>query len=533
MPAKITKSVILLVIPLIISSFTHLWNPLGFPPFFVDEGHYMRRTLQVLNGLGVQESVAVYDYPYDHPYFGQLFLAGLLWITGYPSSLQVSDGPDLKNSIEMLHSMPRIIMGILAVLDTLLIFKITELYYNRNVAFFASILFAAMPITWMFRMILLDTLLLPFLLLSILFLLYYRNRQIKQLDRVSAGLGNKRSLFMVILSGIFFGLALFTKESAVFMIPPLLYLILSSKSPTGQSIKRFRILATWFIPVGFFLFLWPAIAIFQHQFDNWISGVSYQVVRQEKELSTTLQSLFSIDPVIMILTLIALVLATKKEYLFLLWIIPYSLFILILGANVRYFHFIPLVPAFCILSGNLVVKFSQIGNKNRMVVRYILVTSIVIFGLVCTILLVSTNLTTIYFNLYPLIVKAFPSQHNDGNNAVTMIGSHWMRNFYWIPKYIFNKNLDFKVADPILFFNGTQPSSKTMLLISRNLNSEIRDAKLNDAFITQLRSITYNTSVIGTINENWTALGYPHIYPYNVFDILLGPLGKVDLRTNY
>ena len=101
----------------------------------------MRRTLQVLNGLGVQESVAVYDYPYDHPYFGQLFLAGLLWITGYPSSLQVSDGPDLKNSIEMLHSMPRIIMGILAVLDTLLIFKITELYYNRNVAFIASILF--------------------------------------------------------------------------------------------------------------------------------------------------------------------------------------------------------------------------------------------------------------------------------------------------------------------------------------------------------------------------------------------------------
>ena len=167
----------------------------------------------------------------------------------------------------------------------------------------------------------------PFLLLSILFLLYYRNRQIKQLDRVSAGLSKKRSLFMVILSGIFFGLAVFTKESAVFMIPPLLYLILSSKSPTGQSIKRFKIFAAWFVPVGFFLFLWPAIAIFQHQFDNWISGVSYQVVREEKELSTTLQSLFSIDPVIMILTVIALVLATKKEYLFLLWIIPYSLFI--------------------------------------------------------------------------------------------------------------------------------------------------------------------------------------------------------------
>ena len=50
-----------------------------------------------------------------------------------------------------------------------------------------------------------DTLFLPFLLLSILFLLYYRNRQIKQLDRVSAGLV-RTGLFMVILSGIFLDL---------------------------------------------------------------------------------------------------------------------------------------------------------------------------------------------------------------------------------------------------------------------------------------------------------------------------------------
>ena len=201
--AKKTNPIILLAIPLIISSFTHIWNPVGFPPFFVDEGHYMRRTLQVLNGLGPQESISVYDYPYDHPYFGQLFLAGLLWITGYPGS-QVSEAAELKNSIEILHSIPRIIMGILAVVDTLLIFKIAELIYNRNVAFIASILFAVMPISWMFRMILLDTLLMPFLLLSIFLLLYYRN-QVTKSDRAEET--NKRSFLLVILSGISFGLA--------------------------------------------------------------------------------------------------------------------------------------------------------------------------------------------------------------------------------------------------------------------------------------------------------------------------------------
>lgn len=524
--AKKTNPIILLAIPLIISSFTHIWNPVGFPPFFVDEGHYMRRTLQVLNGLGPQESISVYDYPYDHPYFGQLFLAGLLWITGYPGS-QVSEAAELKNSIEILHSIPRIIMGILAVVDTLLIFKIAELIYNRNVAFIASLLFAVMPISWMFRMILLDTLLMPFLLLSIFLVLYYRN-QVTKSDRAEET--NKRSFLLVILSGISFGLAVFTKESAVFMLPLLLYLMLSTKSSTGPQVKRSRLLATWFVPVIFFLLLWPAIALFQHQFDNWIHGVLYQVVREDKELSATLQSLFTIDPILMILTVIALVLTSKKEYMFLIWIVPYLLFLAILGANVRYFHFIPLVPAFCILSANLLINFSQ--KIKRKIVPYIIVLTIVIIGIVSTSLLVSVNLTAIYFNLYSFIVEALPSHENDANKAVTMIGSHWMRNFFWIPQYILNKNLIFKDADPILF-HGTHPSEKIMFLVTRNLYSKIRDNKLNDDYTKQLRSISYNSSLIGAFKENWTALAYPHTYPYNVFDTLLGSLGKVDVRTNY
>jgi hypothetical protein len=35
----------------------------------------MRRAMQVLKGMGPQESTKTYPYPYDHPYFGQLFLA--------------------------------------------------------------------------------------------------------------------------------------------------------------------------------------------------------------------------------------------------------------------------------------------------------------------------------------------------------------------------------------------------------------------------------------------------------------------------
>ena len=74
---------------------------------------------------------------YDHPYFGQLFLAGALGIVGYPDLLnpRISD----IYSIEMLHLLPRLLMGILAVFDTFLIYKIAERRYsNRNIAFIGS-----------------------------------------------------------------------------------------------------------------------------------------------------------------------------------------------------------------------------------------------------------------------------------------------------------------------------------------------------------------------------------------------------------
>ena len=67
-------------------------------------------------------------------------------------------------------------MGILAVIDTFLIYKIAERRYNRNVAFIAAILFAVMPYTWLIRYVLIEPIQLPFLLTSILLALYSGNR---------------------------------------------------------------------------------------------------------------------------------------------------------------------------------------------------------------------------------------------------------------------------------------------------------------------------------------------------------------------
>ena len=69
-------------------------------------------------------------------------------------------------------------MGLLAVIDTFLVYKIAERRYNRTVAFIAAILFAVMPISWLLRRILLDNIVLPFLLCSILFAV-----SVKRLDK--------------------------------------------------------------------------------------------------------------------------------------------------------------------------------------------------------------------------------------------------------------------------------------------------------------------------------------------------------------
>src|SRR5437588_8840567 len=122
---------ILLCLVGVLTTFTHLYNPIGFPPGpSNDESIYMRRAMHVLTGQGPQEGTL-----YDHPYFGQLFLAATLGLIGYPYSLNASS--DISYSTEMLYLVPRILMGILAIIDTLLIYKITNLRYGKRVAFLA------------------------------------------------------------------------------------------------------------------------------------------------------------------------------------------------------------------------------------------------------------------------------------------------------------------------------------------------------------------------------------------------------------
>src|SRR5919199_188282 len=257
---KVSRTVFLfLAIPLVLSAFTHLWNPIGFPAIHPDEGIYLRRAMYMIEYLSPQDPSSRFDHSqvstssYDHPYFGQLFLASVFRLIGYPGLLDPKPGD--VHSIEMLYTVPRVLMGLLAVVDTFLIYKIAEWRYNRKVAFVASILFAVMPISWLTRRIYLDSIQLPFLLLSILFAVSYYNKK-KYYSSSSSSLtsssrtmtttttlyneenNNIKNIPLVLLSGIFLGLAIFTKIPVFTMIPLVGFIIISSAANTTTTNKN-------------------------------------------------------------------------------------------------------------------------------------------------------------------------------------------------------------------------------------------------------------------------------------------------------
>ena len=71
--------------------------------------------------MGRRRSASIgYPRTSDHPYFGQLFLGGILKLIGYPN-LYYSD--ITLNSIEILHLIPRLVDGVLSVLDTYFLYQ--------------------------------------------------------------------------------------------------------------------------------------------------------------------------------------------------------------------------------------------------------------------------------------------------------------------------------------------------------------------------------------------------------------------------
>lgn len=461
----------------------------------VDESHYMRRTMQVLKDLGPQEPTSSYVFAYDHPYFGQLFLAGTLKIIGYPDSLSPKSGD--VHSIEMLYAVPRVLMGLLAIIDTLLIYKISERMYNRNVAFMASILFAVMPLGWMTRGIFLDSILLPLLLSSILFAL--QTEKIKKTENDA-----KSKNVMILMSGIFLGLAIFTKAPIITMIPLLAMIIIKNNR---HDFRKVAIL--WLTPVILIPLLWPLYAVGTGHFEEWLNGVMYQIERDtELKLFHSMTLISKIDIVMLAIGTAGFVYTQiKRDYFLTLWAIPYLIFLSLIGW-VTHFHWIVLFPVLCISGA---ILFEDISGRFRNkkvanVTRVAIILAIGVFGLATTISLITLNLNSSYFEIYAFLVKEIEDNAKANSNieyddeVLNLIGSHRTKALTWIPQYVLDINLSFRDTNNPKdnFTTPMKVSDRLLLIADSDLRSKLVSYPYGNEKDTRIGDIYYGTDTIAT-----------------------------------
>jgi len=542
---------VLILIPLILSAFTHLFNPGGFPCVNFDEAVSIRRAMHFLVGLGPQDPSSRFDHSqastssYDHPHFGQIFLAGMFKIIGYPSSLNPSSS---IQSIEMLYVVPRVIMGMLAVVDTFLIYKIVERRYNTKTgAFIASTLFAVMPMTWLYRWILLDSILMPFVLSSILLAIFLRrNNEIIVSDDINGSITRKnisiknslaknKELILTLISGILLGVAIYTKVPAITIIPVVGFLIFTNT-------RKWKMLGLWFIPVFIIPLLWPAYALSVGQFDEWLDGVLWQATQREistgtdssHSISSELKTIFNMDPVLISLSLLGIVYAAlRRNYFILLWVIPFFIFSFMIHW-VYYFHFILLLPVFCIASALLIKEIPAIvlkkNNLYKKVVPFAAISAIGIFGLTTTVLLIVSNYSLPYF-----AVSSFIAQHSDdtlvvGTNNVTnkivddttIISSPA---FSWIFSYVFGK-------DHVLPTRASQEltTEKVLLVLDPNYRFVLSGKELEDkAQVASLLNLYNNTATIASFQYSGSILKDNPLKA----NIRSCYFDEIQVRTNY
>ena len=362
---KLTHNYIfILAIPLALSAFTHIWNPIGFPAIHPDEGTYMRRAMYALEGLGAHDPSNQFDHTqystssYDHPYFGQIFLASIFKIIGYPDFSNLSTSSDIQ-SIEILYMTPRILMGLLAVFDTFLVYKIADRWYGNKIALVASILFAVMPLSWLLRRIVLDSIMLSLILISIYFMVSYVKKN-SRYDYDYAKRNSNYNILLILLSGIFLGLAIFTKLPAFSIIPLMGFLFFFAKSQN----RTWKMFGLWLAPVILIPLIWPVHAISVGDLSEWLNGVLWQGSQRQgegKTLGDVVTIFFKLDPVLFFLGIAGIIFGAIKKDLFpLVWSVPYILLMYLVGWA-THFHWIFVLPVFCIAVALLLVRSSQLS----------------------------------------------------------------------------------------------------------------------------------------------------------------------------
>ena len=467
-----------LLIPLLLSGFIHLWNPVGYPDIFFDEGIYMRRAVNLLDTRNPQEGNV-----YDHPYFGQIAIASILAMTNY-SDFKPSTDPD---SLQSLYMIPRIFMGLLAVLDTFLIYKIVQIRYGLNAAFLSASLFAVLPFTWIFKRILLDSVLVPLVLGAILLAIYSTK--------------TKQKTVLIIFSGCLLGLAVFTKIPAVTMIFVVAWIVYTDR----KKIYDVLLLLTPFLLIPL---IWPVNAIMLDQFDLWQKGVLWQTQRTNSILD--IFGFFAvIDPLMFVLGLSGIFFAAlRRDKFLLLWFIPFVVFLSSIGYK-QYFHWMVVIPAMCVAAGILIESIHKFSIFKKKSVYVGIISVVLIFGFVSTTLLIINDISYNQFQALSYVLENY-------DDNVTVLTSPV---YSWILYDVFERENVPKDFSFILFYPLN--TEKTVIMVDEHYRIDLaRGPQLQNALDRSMTIQTFEGKITGFNSK---------MYPYTSMQAN-GEASKIEIR---
>lgn len=354
----------------------------------------MRRAMHFIETGNPQEGTF-----YDHPYMGQILLGTFLEISNYQNS-SISTEPQ---SLENLYWLPRIFVGILAMIDTLLIYKIAQMKFNHKIALIAALLFSVMPFTWIFRRILLDSMLMPFLLGSILLAMYYGNSNGKR--------------WLIPLSGVLLGIAIFTKIPVITFIPLVAWIVYQ---------KQRKILDIFLvvIPSSMIPLMWPLNSLLSGHSDLFLKDVFWQIQRESSIFGIT-KFFLLIDPMLFVLGVcgIGYCIILKNKFV-LFWAMPFFAFISLVGFK-QYFHWIPLIPLFCMCGSFFIVSLCEKIKHNK--IKTLIPASIIISGLIITGFVITQDASSSQFAALSYAIK--------NNSNETILASPV---YSWVLEYFYN-----------------------------------------------------------------------------------------------
>jgi hypothetical protein len=229
----------------------------------------------------------------------------------------------------------------------------------------------------------------------------------------------------------------------------------------------------------------------------------------------------------------------NRNYFITLWVIPYLIFLYLIGW-VSYFHWIILIPALTISAALLIKgvlgKTVVRGQKRVGLISYnttVIVSVIGIFGLISTTMLIRTDATSSYFELYSFIIQQLTENDQskesfDGKDETTIVGHRWTWAFTWIPRYIFDDRISF------VHFNSSEQvrTERFLFIVDNYVKRHLSDENLED--ITMVQTLYNNSHAIKTFKDK-TVIPYDKdTYPYTSMSENrgIGRYSPVEIRTN-